>query len=117
MDDIVEGIIRTSDSVANPNPNLDSIEPDPANDNASYRIFNIGESTPLKLSADIETMEQLLGMTAEKDLLPLQSGDVPAIFADVSELETVISFRPSTPVRRGGQDICRVVSARGHYGA
>jgi UDP-glucuronate 4-epimerase len=99
--DIVEGIIRSSDQVAKPNVAWDSNNPDPATSNAPFRIFNIGNNNPVKLSAYIEAIEAALGKKAIKDLLPLQAGDVPDTFADSSELEKATGYKPSTPVTEG----------------
>lgn len=99
--DIVEGVIRSSDQIAQPNPEWDSNNPDPATSNAPFRIFNIGNNNPVKLSAYIEAIEEALGKKAIKDLLPLQPGDVPDTYADSSELEKAIGYKPATPVKEG----------------
>jgi UDP-glucuronate 4-epimerase len=99
--DIVEGVIRSSDQIAEPNPAWNSIQPDPASSNAPFRIFNIGNNNPVKLSAYIEAIEAALGKKAIKDLLPLQAGDVPDTFADSSELEKATGYKPATPVTEG----------------
>lgn len=99
--DIVEGVIRSSDQIAQPNPEWDSNNPDPATSNAPFRIFNIGNNNPVKLSAYIEAIEQALGKKAIKDLLPLQPGDVPDTYADSSELEKATGYKPATPVKEG----------------
>ena len=101
VDDIVEGVIRASDQIAQPNPNWDSSNPDPATSNAPYRVFNIGNNNPVKLSAYIEAIEEALGKKAIKDLLPLQPGDVPDTYADSSELEKATGYKPATPVKEG----------------
>lgn len=101
IDDIVEGVIRSSDQIAEPNPSWDSDNPDPATSNAPFRIFNIGNNNPVKLSAYIEAIEEALGKEAIKDMLPLQPGDVPDTFADSSELESVTGYKPSMPVKEG----------------
>lgn len=101
IDDIVEGVIRSSDQLAEPNPSWDSDNPDPATSNAPFRIFNIGNNNPVKLSAYIEAIEEALGKEAIKDMLPLQPGDVPDTFADSSELESVTGYKPSMPVKEG----------------
>lgn len=101
IDDIVEGIIRASDDIAAPNPSWDSDNPDPATSRAPFRIFNIGNNSPVRLSDYVAALEAELGMTARKELLPLQAGDVPETFADVSELERQVGYRPSTPLREG----------------
>ena len=101
VDDIVEGVIRASDDIAAPNPDWDSDVPDPATSNAPWRLFNIGNSAPVKLSAYIEAIEEAVGRKAIKTLLPLQPGDVPDTFADVSELVGKIGYRPTTTVKEG----------------
>ncbi len=101
IDDIVEGVIRTSDHIAAPDPDWRSDEPDPARSNAPYRVFNIGNNAPVELSAYIEAIEAALGRTAERELLPLQPGDVPDTFADVSELVAAVGYKPATPVAEG----------------
>jgi UDP-glucuronate 4-epimerase len=101
VDDIVEGVIRASDDIAQPNHSWDSARPDPASSNAPFRIFNIGNNNPVKLSAYIEAIEDAVGKKAIKEMLPLQPGDVPDTFADVSELVNKVGYRPATPVKTG----------------
>ena len=101
VDDIAEGIVRTLDRPAAPNPAWDSNAPDPATSRAPYRIFNIGNNQPVKLMRYIEVLEQCLGRKANLDLMPMQPGDVPATFADVSDLESAVGFRPATSVDEG----------------
>ncbi|APX92734.1 capsular biosynthesis protein CpsI [Halomonas sp. 1513] len=101
VDDIVEGVIRASDQIAEPNPDWDSSQPDPATSNAPYRLFNIGNNDPVKLSAYIEAIEAALDKPAKRDLLPLQLGDVPDTYADSSELEMAVDYKPATPVAEG----------------
>ena len=101
MDDIVEGVIRASSNVATPNPAWDSEHPDPATSDAPFRIFNIGNSNPIRLTSYIEAIETAVGKKAIKELLPLQPGDVPNTFADVSELARQVGYRPTTPVEDG----------------
>ncbi|MCG6658058.1 NAD-dependent epimerase [Halomonas campisalis] len=101
VDDIAEGVIRASDDIARPNPEWNSDSPDPATSNAPYRLFNIGNSTPVKLIDYIHAIEEVLGKPAIKELLPLQPGDVPDTFADSSALERAVGYRPSTPVKEG----------------
>lgn len=101
VDDIVEGVIRASDDIAKPNPSWDSANPDPASSNAPYRIFNIGNNSPVKLSDYIAAIEEATGRKAIKELVPLQAGDVPDTFADVSEIEKQVGYRPATPVNEG----------------
>lgn len=101
VDDIVEGVIRASDDVAKPNPDWDSRDPDPASSNAPFRIFNIGNNNPVHLGHYITVLENVLGKKAIKEYLPLQPGDVPDTFADISELANQVGYRPSTSVEEG----------------
>ncbi|RHX78294.1 NAD-dependent epimerase [Leptospira yasudae] len=101
IEDIVDGIIKASDRIASPNPNWNPKKPDPATSNAPYRIYNIGNNNPIKLSEYIEEIEQCLNKKAIKELLPLQPGDVPDTFADVSDLESELGFKPSISVKQG----------------
>jgi len=115
VDDIVEGLIRVSDQVAEPDPAWDPADPDPRSSNAPFRIFNIGNNAPVKLSAYIEAIEEAVGRTANKEMLPLQAGDVPDTYADVSELERAVGYKPATPVREG---VARFVSwYRDYFGS
>ncbi|MCS6971245.1 MAG: NAD-dependent epimerase [Planctomycetota bacterium] len=114
IDDIVEGVVRIADIPAQPNPSWNALQPDPASSSAPWRIYNIGNSQPVQLTAYVEALEEALGMKAERILLPMQPGDVPATEADVSELETVTGFRPRTSVREG---VARFVAwYRAYYG-
>lgn len=101
IDDIVEGVIRTLDHVAEADPGFDADRPDPGRSNAPYRVFNIGNHNPVELMAFIEAIEAALGRTAEKNFLPLQDGDVPATYADTAELNAWTGFAPATPVPEG----------------
>lgn len=101
VDDIVEGVIRASDNVAYPNPAWDSANPDPASSEAPFRIFNIGNNKPVKLAEYIEAIEIAVGRKAITEMLPLQPGDVPDTFADVSELIRAVNYKPATPVQVG----------------
>jgi len=101
IDDIAEGVVRVLDRPATADPGFDPAQPDPARSNAPYRVFNIGNNNPVKLMDFIEAIEHALGRTATKNFLPLQDGDVPATFADVSELAAWTGFQPATPVRDG----------------
>ena len=101
VDDITEGVIRASDDVAVPNPAWDSDHPDPATSDAPFRLFNIGSSAPVKLAAYVDALEAALGRTAIREMLPLQPGDLVDTFADVSELERAVGYRPATPVGEG----------------
>lgn len=99
--DIVEGVIRATDDVASANPDWDSANPDPASSSAPFRLFNIGNNSPVKLSEYIAALEEALGIEAHKELLPLQPGDVPDTYADVTELQEAIGYKPATPVKDG----------------
>jgi UDP-glucuronate 4-epimerase len=101
IDDIAEGVVRVLDRPATADPSFDAAAPDPARSNAPYRVFNIGNSAPVKLMDFIEAIEAAVGRTAQKNFLPLQDGDVPATFADVSELTAWTGFTPGMPVRDG----------------
>ena len=101
VDDIVESLIRLLDKPAAPDPAFDSANPDPATSWAPHRVFNIGNSNPTPLMDYIEAVESALGVSAEKEFLPMQPGDVPATAADTSALEAWVSFKPNTPVREG----------------
>ena len=101
VDDIVEGVVRTLDHVATPNPDYDPRHPDPATSSAPYRLYNIGNSHPVQLSHYIEVLEECLGRKAEQHLLPLQPGDVPDTAADVTELMHDTGYKPDTPVEVG----------------
>jgi len=101
IDDIVEGVIRTSDNTATPNENWDPATPDPGTSMAPYRIYNIGNQNPVELMDYIGAIEKRLGKTAEKNLLPLQPGDVPDTWADTSDLANDVGYQPATPVDVG----------------
>jgi len=101
VDDIVEGVIRASDQIAMPNPAWDSKNPDPATSNAPWRLFNIGNNSPVNLIEYINAIEQAVGKPAIKELLPLQAGDVPDTYANVAELHAAVNYKPETPVKLG----------------
>jgi UDP-glucuronate 4-epimerase len=101
IDDIVEGVMRTLDHVATPNPDWSSDHPDPGTSTAPYRIYNIGNSQPVELLHYIEVLEDCLGKKAEKNLLPLQPGDVPDTYADVQDLIDDVGYKPATSVEAG----------------
>jgi len=101
VDDIVEGVIRTLDRVATPNPAWSSAAPDPATSRAPYRLYNIGSHRPVELLRYIEVLEDCLGRKAVKNLLPLQPGDVPDTYADVEALVADVGYQPSTPIEEG----------------
>ena len=101
VDDIAEGVVRVLDRPATADPAFDAANPDPARSNAPYRVFNIGNSDPVKLMSFIEAIEAAVGKPAIKNFMPLQDGDVPATFADVSELTAWTGFKPGTPITEG----------------
>jgi len=101
VDDIVEGVIRVMDRTAAPNPDFVSDTPDPGTSNAPYRVFNIGNHSPVQLLDYIGCIEDALGLKAQKNLLPLQDGDVPATYADVDALRDWVGFTPATDIRSG----------------
>ncbi|HET7299248.1 MAG TPA: NAD-dependent epimerase [Oleiagrimonas sp.] len=101
IDDIVEGVIRTLDRPARPDPDFDPLHPDAATSDAPYRVYNIGNGQPVELGRFIELLEQHLGRQAEKILLPMQPGDVEDTFADVSALTRDTGYTPSTPIEEG----------------
>ena len=101
VEDIVEGVVRVTDRVATANPNWDSANPDPASSRVPYRIYNIGSNRPIPLLRYIEVLEECLGAKAQRVLKPLQPGDVPDTFADVSELVRDLDYQPATPIEVG----------------
>jgi UDP-glucuronate 4-epimerase len=101
IDDIVEGVLRTLDRPARPDPDWDGRQPNPATSRAPWRLYNIGSNRPVELGHFIETLENALGRTAKKELLPLQPGDVPDTYADVQSLVDDIGYRPSTALEDG----------------
>ncbi|MCP5139001.1 MAG: NAD-dependent epimerase [Chromatiales bacterium] len=101
IDDIVGGVVAALDHVATPNADWDSDAPDPATSPAPYRLYNIGNAQPVDLMHYIAVLEERLGRKAEKNLLPLQPGDVPDTWADVEDLARDVGYRPATPVETG----------------
>lgn len=101
IDDIVEGVIRTLDKVAEPNPQWQGDAPDPSTSQAPYRLYNIGSNNPVDLLRYIEILEECLGKKAEKNLLPLQPGDVPDTYANVDALVEDVGYKPATPIEQG----------------
>lgn len=101
IDDIVEGVIRIIDKIPNSNPLWNGSEPDPATSYAPYRLYNIGNNNPVELMKFIEIIEDCLGIKADKNLLPIQDGDVPATYADVDDLVKDVGFKPDTPLAEG----------------
>jgi UDP-glucuronate 4-epimerase len=101
VDDVVEAVTRVGDRIPAPNPNWSGDAPDPATSNAPYRIYNIGNHSPVKLMRLIEIIEEATGKRAAKNMLPMQPGDVPATYADVSDLARDVDFAPRTPIETG----------------
>jgi UDP-glucuronate 4-epimerase len=101
IDDIVEGIIRIIDRPAKPNLDWDSNNPDPASSSAPYKVYNIGNNSPVKLMDYINALESSLGKMAEKEFLPLQPGDVPDTYADVDDLVEQFGYKPQMSVDKG----------------
>ncbi len=101
IDDIVEGIVRVVDRIPGPDPDYHADEPDPGSSNVPYRVFNIGNHNPVPLLDFIACLEDTLGRKAEKNLLPLQDGDVPATYADVEALRNWVGFTPATSIQTG----------------
>ncbi|WP_189407487.1 NAD-dependent epimerase [Mesorhizobium sp. M1A.F.Ca.ET.072.01.1.1] len=101
IDDIVEGLVRVMQRPATANPEWRSAAPDPATSSAPFRIHNIGGNSPVQLNRLIEVLEDALGRKAIRNLMPLQPGDVPATYADVSSLEEATGFRPKVSVEAG----------------
>ncbi len=101
IDDIVEGVVRTMDKVAEPDPAWSGEQPNPATSNAPYRIYNIGNHKPVELDRFIGLIEEATGKKALRNLLPAQPGDVPSTYADVDALTQAVGFRPSTPIDEG----------------
>ncbi|MFP4085065.1 MAG: NAD-dependent epimerase [Desulfonatronovibrio sp.] len=101
IDDIVEGVIRVVDKVPSGNPAWSGKNPDPASSRAPYKLYNIGNNNPVQLMDFITTLEKTLGRKAEKNLLPLQPGDVPSTYADVEDLVEDLGYKPETTVQEG----------------
>lgn len=101
IDDIVEGVIRTLDHTATTNPEWSGMHPDPATSRAPWRVYNIGNQEPVQLLDFIETLERHLGRQVEKNLLPMQPGDVPDTYADVEALIKDVDYKPSTSINEG----------------
>ena len=101
VDDIVGGVVASLDHVATANAAWDGDAPDPATSRAPYRLYNIGNNRPVELMHYIEVLEQCLGRKAEKNLLPLQIGDVPDTWADAEDLVRDVGYRPATSVEEG----------------
>jgi len=101
IDDIVEGVIRTLDNTATPDEQWSGDSPDAATSLAPYRIYNIGNNQPVELMRYIEVIEECVGKKSEKNFLPLQLGDVPETYADVTALQKDVGFKPDTKIETG----------------
>jgi len=101
VDDIVEGVIRTLDHTATPNSSWSSDKPDPGTSKAPARVYNIGNHQPVELLHFINVLEQALGKKAERKLMPMQPGDVPATYADIDDLMQDVGFKPATSIEEG----------------
>lgn len=113
VDDITEGVMRAADRIPAPDTGWSGEHPDPATSRAPYRIYNIGNNQPVELLYLIETLEKHLGLTAKKNFLPMQPGDVPETYADIDDLVRDVGFRPSTPIEEGTRRF--VEWYRGYY--
>ena len=101
VEDIAEGVLRATDHVATADPAWNSSEPDPATSRAPYRLYNIGSNRPIELLRYIEVLEDCLGRKAERIMKPLQPGDVPDTYADVTDLVAAVGYKPATPIEVG----------------
>ena len=101
IDDIVEGVIRVLDRPAPPNPAWSGAQPDPGSSAAPWRVYNIGNNSPVELMDYIAALEKALGRKADMEMLPLQPGDVPDTYADVADLVEQFGYKPATPVEQG----------------
>ncbi len=101
IDDIVEGIIRVNDNPPKGNIHWDGMNPDPSTSPAPYKIYNIGNNNPVKLMDFIEALEKKIGKVAKKNMLPIQAGDVPSTYADVSDLIADLDYKPETTIQEG----------------
>jgi UDP-glucuronate 4-epimerase len=101
IDDIVEGVVRVMDQPASPNPEWDSADPDPGTSSAPYRLYNIGNNSPVMLLDYVAAIEKALGKKAEMEMLPMQPGDVASTCADIDALEAAVGYRPGTPIDEG----------------
>jgi UDP-glucuronate 4-epimerase len=103
IDDIVEGVVRVTDNLPEPNPSWDAMNADPGSSPAPYRIYNIGNNNPVELMEFIRAIETAIGQKAKMNMLPMQPGDVPATYANVEDLMNDVDFSPETPVEEGIQ--------------
>jgi len=101
IDDIIEGVVRVMDRIPQPNPHWDRKNPDPGSSYAPYKLYNIGNNNPVELIRFIEILETNLDQKAQKNMLPMQQGDVPVTYADIDDLMNDVGFKPSTPLDEG----------------
>ncbi len=101
VDDIAEGVVRAAGRIASPDPTWNGLAPDPGTSFVPWRVYNIGNNTPVELLYFIEVLENCLGKSTVKNMLPMQPGDVPSTFADVDDLTRDTGFRPQTPIEEG----------------
>ena len=101
VDDIVEAMVRLLDRPATANPDWSGAAPDTATSNAPWRVYNIGNNDPVEVTEVVRLLEEALGRKAERELLPMQPGDVPATYADVTALEEAVDFKPRTAIDDG----------------
>jgi UDP-glucuronate 4-epimerase len=101
IEDIVEGLIRVLDHPAMPNPLWSGMRPDPGTSQAPWRVYNIGNNSPVELMEYIAALEKALGKKADMEMLPLQLGDVPDTYADVADLVEQFDYKPDTPIAQG----------------
>ena len=113
IDDIVEGVVRTADRIAAPNPDWNSDNPDPATSSAPYQLYNIGNNNPVELMHFIATLEKALGVKAKLNMLPAQPGDVAETYANIDDLAADTGFKPSTSIEDGVDEF--VAWYRGYY--
>jgi UDP-glucuronate 4-epimerase len=103
IDDIVEGVVRVIDKIAEPDLEFDANESDPATSYAPFRVYNIGNNEPVQLMEFIDTIENAVGKKAEKNMMGMQNGDVVATYANIDALIDAVGFKPSTPLKEGIQ--------------
>lgn len=101
IDDIIEGVVRVTDKIAEPNPDWDGADPDPGTSYAPYRIYNIGNNQPVELMDMIGAVEDCLGKEAQKNFMDMQPGDVKETYADVQDLIDDVDFKPNTSIEEG----------------
>ncbi len=112
IDDIVEAVVRVADRPAEPNADWTGDTPDPATSAGPYRLYNIGNNQPVELTHLIDTLEKCLDVKAQRNLLPMQPGDVPATYADVDDLAADVGFQPRTSIEDG---VAKFVAWYGQY--